>query len=68
MQFYFDYCSPPPPWDTCGKLLRDKSQRFQSRAARVLTGANYDTRSADHLNMLSGDTLENRRSGAKTVL
>ena len=27
-----------------------------------LTGANYDTRSADLLNMLSWDTLENRRS------
>ena len=54
---------PPPFWDTCGKL-----QRFQSRAARVLTGANYDTSSADLLNMLSWDTLENRRSGAKSVL
>ena len=70
VQPYFDYCSPPPPplWDTCGKLLRDKLQSFQSRAARVLTGANYDTRSADLLNMLSWDTLENRRSGAKSVL
>ena len=66
VQPYFDYCSPL--WDTCGKLLRDKLQRFQSRAARVLTGANYDTRSADLLNMLSWDTLENRRSGAKSVL
>ena len=66
VQPYFDYC--PPLWDTCGKLLRDKLQRFQSRAARVLTGANYDTRSADLLNMLSWDTLENRRSGAKSVL
>ena len=53
---------------TCGKLLREKLQRFQSRAARVLTGANYDTRSADLLSMLSWDTLENRRSGAKSVL
>ena len=65
---YFDYCSPPPPPPfgtcTCGKLLRDKLQRFQSRAARVLTDANYDTRSADILNnMLSWDThaIENRR-------
>ena len=66
VQPYFDYCSPL--WDTCGKLLRDKLQRFQSRAARVLNGANYDTRSADLLNMLSWDTLENRRSGAKSVL
>ena len=62
---------PPPPhplWDTCGKLLRDQLQIFQSRAARALTGANYDTHSAYLLNMLSWDTLENRRSGAKSVL
>ena len=43
-------------------------QRFQCRAARVISGANYDTHSVDLLNMLSWDTLENRRSGAKSVL
>ena len=66
VQPYFDYCSPL--WDTCGKLLRDKLQKFQSRAARVVTGANSESRSADVLNSLSWDTLENRRSGAKSVL
>ena len=45
VQPYFEYCSPL--WDTCGKLLKDKLQRFQSRAATVLTGASYDNRSAD---------------------
>jgi hypothetical protein len=49
-------------------LLRDKLQKFQSRAARVVTGANYESRSADVLNSLSWDTLENRRSGAKSEL
>jgi hypothetical protein len=66
VQPYFDYCSPL--WDTCGKLLRDKLQKFQSRAARVVTDANYESRSADVLNSLSWDTLENRRSGAKSEL
>ena len=56
VQPYFDYCSPL--WDTCGKLLKDKLQRFQTRAARVISGANYDTHSVDLLNMLSWDTLE----------
>ena len=42
VQPYFDYCSPFR--DTCGKLLRDKLQKFQSRAARVVTGANYESR------------------------
>ena len=31
-QPYFEDCSPL--WDTCGKLLKDKLQRFQSRTAR----------------------------------
>ena len=38
---------------TCVKLLKDKIQRFQSRAARVLTGASYDIRSADLIDSLS---------------
>ena len=66
VQPYFDHCSPL--WDTCGKLLKDKLQRFQTRAARVISGANYDTHSVDLFNTLSWDTLENRRTGAKSVL
>ena len=52
VQPYFEYCFPL--WDNCGKLLKDKLQRFQSRAARVLTGANYDIPSADIIQTLSG--------------
>ena len=66
MQPYFEYCSPL--WDNCGKLLKDKLQRFQSRAARVLTGANYDIRSADIIQTLSWDTLDVRRPRAKSTL
>ena len=66
VQPYFDYCSPL--WDTCGKLLKDKLQRFQTRAAKIILGANYDTHSVDLFNTLSWDTLENRRTGAKSVL
>jgi len=43
VQPYFEYCSPL--WDNCGILLKDKLQIFQSRAARVLIGGNYDIRS-----------------------
>ena len=39
-QPYFEYCFPL--WGTCGKLLKDKLQRFQSRAAKVLTGASQE--------------------------
>ena len=54
VQPYFEYCSPL--WDNCGKLVKEKLQTFQSRAARVLTGANYDIRSADIIQTLSWDT------------
>ena len=66
VQPYFEYCSPL--WDNCGKLLKDKLQRFQSRAARVLTGANYDIRSVDIIQALSWDTLDARRPRAKSSL
>ena len=39
------------------ELLKDKLQRFQSRAARVLTGASYDIRSADLIDSLLGKHL-----------
>jgi hypothetical protein len=54
-------------WGNCGKLLQDKLQRFQSRAARVITGATYDVRSLDILNTLSWETLENRIQGCVYV-
>ena len=66
IQPYFDYCSPL--WDTCGKLLKDKLQRLQNRAARVITGAKYDIRSVDVLDGLHWDTLQTRRAKVKGIL
>ena len=40
---YFDYCSPL--WDTCGKQLKDKLQKIQNRAGRIITGSSYHVRS-----------------------
>ena len=60
IQPYFDCCSHL--WDTCGKLLKDKLQRLQNRAARVITEAEYDIRSADVLDRLQWDTLQIRRA------
>ena len=48
--------------------MKDKLQRFQSRAARVLTGASYDIRSADLIDSLSRQTLDDRRRCAKLIL
>ena len=63
---YFDYCSPL--WDTCGKQLKDKLQKIQNRAGRVITGSSYDVRSVDVLNNLNWKTLETRRFHTKATL
>ena len=51
IQPYFDYCFSL--WDTCGKTLQDKLQKFQFREARMITGTTYEVGSTDVL-----DTLE----------
>ena len=66
LQAFFENCSPL--WDNCGKLLKDKLQRLQSRDARVLTGVNYDFCSTDFIQTLSWDTLDARRLRAKSTL
>ena len=63
---YFDYCSPL--WDNCGIVLKEKLQRFQNRAARVLTGASYDINSSELLERLNWKNLENRFKFNKVVL
>jgi hypothetical protein len=65
IQPYFD-CSPL--WDTCGKTLQDKLQKFQSRAARVITGASYDIRSTDVLDALGWQTLDVKRLENKLMM
>ena len=68
IQPYFDYCSPL--WDTCDKILKDKLQILQNRAARVITGARYDDRirSSDLLEGLGWDNLHVRRAKLKSTL
>ena len=51
IQPYFDYCSPL--WDNCGIGLKDRLQKYQNRAARVITGPTYDIRSSDLLEKLN---------------
>ena len=68
IQPYFDYCSPL--WDTCeccDKTLKDNLQTLQNRAARIIYGANYDTRSKDILKNLKLDSLDERRKKLKCV-
>ena len=57
---YFDYCSLV--WDNCSQTLKDKVQKLQNRAARVITGDNYDIRSSDILKKLGWNNLQDRRN------
>jgi hypothetical protein len=65
VQPYFDYCSPL--WDNCGIGLKDRLQKYQNRAARVITGATYDIRSFDLLENLNRKPLEERRNYLKSI-
>ena len=42
---HFDYCSLV--WDNCSKYILEKLQKLQNRAARVITGKSYETRSSE---------------------
>lgn len=55
----FDYCSVV--WGNCGKTLRDKLQRLQNRAARVLPNSNYDANASLLLHDLGWHNLETQR-------
>ena len=65
VQPYFDYCCPL--WDNCGIGLKDRLQKYQNRAARVITGATYDTRSPELLRSLNWQPLEDRRNYLKSI-
>ena len=66
IQPYFDYCSAL--WDTCNKTLKDKLQKYQNTAARIIAGASYEIRSADILQALEWENLESRRIITKDTL
>ena len=66
IQPYFDYCSPL--WGNCSAYLKEKLQRFQNRAGRIISGANYEINSADVLESLGCQTLEERRKRNKSIL
>ena len=63
---YFDYCSSL--WDNCGSMLKEKLQKLQNRAARIMTGGNYDVRSTDLLHAMSWKNLNDRHKMNKSVL
>ena len=66
IQPHFDYCSTV--WDCCNKGSKDKLQRLQNRAARIITRAGYDVRSTDILEKLNWPTLHQRRANRRVCL
>ena len=56
---HFDYC--PLVWSNCSETLKLHLQKLQNRAARVITGDNYDVRSKQILLKLGWKTLDERR-------
>ena len=65
-QSHFDYCSVV--WGSCGKVLSNKLQKLQNRAARVLTFSNYDADAHQLLRKLNWDNLETRRQIVKAEM
>jgi hypothetical protein len=62
----FDYCSPL--WDNCCAYLKEKLQKLQNHAARIIAGASYEIPSADVLETLGWEALEVRRKSNKAIL
>ena len=56
IQPHFDYCSVI--WDNLAGGLGQKLQRLQNRAARIITGFDYYTRSSEILRSLNWINLE----------
>ena len=59
VHWHFDYCSMV--WGNCGKPLRDKLQRLQNRAVRVLANSNYHADASTLLNDLGWQNIETRQ-------
>ena len=65
IQPYFDYCSPL--CGVCNKTLRDILHGFQTRAARIIAGVSYESRSADVLRSFDWENLETRWYSAEAT-
>ena len=48
--------------------LKEKLQRFQNRATRIISGANYENNSADVLESFGWEPLEKRCKRNKSIL
>ena len=58
---YYLFCVLFPLWGNCCAYLKEKLQKFQNRAARIIADAGYKIPSADVLDSLGWEKLEERR-------
>ena len=56
---HFDYCSNV--WDNCGAVLKNKLQKLQNRATRIITKSGYEIRSSEIITNLGWSDLETRQ-------
>ena len=63
---HFDYCSPV--WGCMSGYLRDKLQKLQNRAARVITKSPFDTSFNLLLALLKWEKLSLRRKKQKALI
>ncbi|KAL9954240.1 hypothetical protein ACROYT_G041748 [Oculina patagonica] len=63
---YFDYCSIV--WNDISDHLNDKLQKLQNRAARVITGADYQIRTNELFNKLRWSNLKEKRNKQKALM
>ena len=56
---YFDYCSLV--WDSCSNNLKDRIQKLQNRANRVIIGDSYYMSATNTRTKLSWKDLQTRR-------
>ena len=56
---HFDYCSLV--WDNCSNNLKDRLQKLQNKAGRIITGDNYDMSAITTRLKLGWKDLQTRR-------
>ena len=66
VQPHFDYCDTV--WGNCSENHSSNSQKWQNRAARVLTFSNYDRSTSELFQNLKWLTLAHQRVVSKAIM
>ena len=66
--FYLILIIVAPYGKNCGNTVKNRLQKFQNRAARIIRGKSYDVPSIELLANLQWTSLETRRINSKSLL